>query len=76
MTDETTNLVLEHRRAIRTDIAGVTDEIRGVRAEQTATRRDLRAQSTRIEQLMEDAATIKVRLDRIEARLGLTEMAK
>lgn len=76
MTDETTNLVLEHLRAIRSDIAGLKDEIRGVKTEQTAIRLELRAQSTRIEQLMEDVAGIKVRLDRIETRLGLSEMAK
>jgi septal ring factor EnvC (AmiA/AmiB activator) len=76
MTDETTNLVLEHLRAIRTDVAGLKDEIRGVRAEQTAIRLELRAQSTRIEQLIEDVAGIKVRLDRSEARLGLVETVK
>jgi septal ring factor EnvC (AmiA/AmiB activator) len=76
MTDETTNLVLEHLRAIRSDIAGLKDEIRGVKTEQTAIRLELRAQSTRIEQLMEDVAGIKVRLDRIETRPGLSEMAK
>jgi septal ring factor EnvC (AmiA/AmiB activator) len=76
MTDEMTNLVLEHLRAIRADIAGLKDEIRGVKTEQTAIRLELRAQSTRIEQLMEDVAGIKVHLDRIETRLGLSEMVK
>lgn len=73
MTDEVGNLVLEHLRSIRADIAGLKDDMRGVRSEQTAARLELRAQSTRIEQVLEDIAGLRVRLDRIERRLDLAD---
>ncbi|HTJ58463.1 MAG TPA: hypothetical protein VL418_12955 [Devosiaceae bacterium] len=73
MTEEVENLVLEHLRAIRSDIAGLKDDMRGVRSEQTAVRLELRAQSTRIEQMIEDIAGLKVRLDRIDRRLDLAD---
>lgn len=76
MTDETTNLVLEHLRAIRADLTGLKAEIRGVQSEQTAMRHEMRASSVRQDHLIEDTADIKVRLDRIERRLDLTEPAR
>ena len=76
MTDEVENLVLEHLRAIRSDLAGLKDELRGVKSEQTATRLELRAQGTRIEQLQDDMAGVKIRLDRIERRLDLVDVGK
>lgn len=76
MTDEVESLVLEHLRAIRSDVAALRDEVRGLRAEQTASRLEARAMNTRIEQILEDDASFKTRLDRIEARLGLVDAAK
>ncbi len=76
MTDEVESLVLEHLRNIRTDIAGLKDDIRGLKAEQTAARLEARATSTRVEQVLEDVAGVKVRPDRIERRLDLVEPAK
>jgi regulator of replication initiation timing len=75
MTDDVTNLVLEHLRAMRADIAWLKDEVRGIRTEQTATRFELRAISTRVDQLLEDNAGIKVRLDKVERRLDLVDEA-
>ena len=72
MTDEVESLVLEHLRAIRADIAALKDEVRGIRVEQTASRHEARAMNTRIEQILEDDAS----LDRIESRLGLVDAAK
>jgi hypothetical protein len=73
MSDDTSNLVLEHLRAIR--------------ASQDATREDIREIKTRLVVLEEGFGTlsraygsvssrldrIEVRLDRIELRLGLVE---
>lgn len=73
---EAENLVLEHLRALRADIAGLKDDIRGLRAEQTASRLEMRAMNTRVEQLLEESAAFKVRLDRIENRLGLVDTVK
>ncbi len=76
MNDEVGNLVLEHLRAIRADIAGLKAEIRGVQAEQTAMRHEMRAFSVRLDHLIEEVADSKVRLERIERRLELTEPAE
>jgi archaellum component FlaC len=76
MTDDVENLVLEHLRAIRADTSGLKDEIRGARSEITALRHQMHGMNTLVEQCLEDIGTIKVRLDRIERRLDLTEPAK
>ncbi len=76
MTDEVGNLVLEHLRALRAELSTLKDEVRGMRSEETATRFEVRAVNTRVEQLLEDSASVKVRLDRIETRLGLLDSVK
>ena len=73
MTEETENLVLEHLRAIRSDIALLKSDLRALQAEQAAMRLELRAHTLRLDHIVEDTAEIKVRLDRIERRLDLTE---
>ena len=76
MTDEVGSLVLEHLRPIRVDLGGMKDEGRTMRAELTALRHEVRAVSTLAEQCLEDIATIRVRLDRIERRLDLVDAPK
>ncbi|SEQ39172.1 hypothetical protein SAMN05428969_2888 [Devosia sp. YR412] len=76
MTDETASLVLEHLRAIRADIAIIKSDVRGVQTEQAAMRLELRALTLRVDHVVEEIADTKVRLDRIERRLELTEPAE
>ena len=76
MADETDNLVLEHLRAIRGEMSNLKEEVRGLRSETTALRHEIRATTVLVEQCVEEIATVRVRLDRIERRLELTEAAK
>ncbi len=76
MTAETESLVIEHLRAIRADIALIKSDMRALQSEQAAMRLELRANTLRIDHLVEEMAEIKVRLDRIERRLELTEPAE
>jgi archaellum component FlaC len=76
MTDETTNLVLEHLRAIRGEISSVKDEMRTMKTEISALRLQVGAVSKLVEQCVEDIATVRVRLDRIDRRLDLVDAAK
>tara|TARA_R110002020_G_scaffold1418_6_gene6406 strand:- start:686 stop:916 length:231 start_codon:yes stop_codon:yes gene_type:complete len=76
MTDETANLVPEHLRAIRADIAIMKSDIRGVQTELAAMRLEQRAMTLRLDHAVEEIADIKVRLDRIERRLELTQPAE
>ena len=73
MTNETASLVLEHLRVIRADISALKDDMRGVLSEQSAFRHDMHAQSIHIQQVQEDVASVKLRLDRIERRFDLVD---
>lgn len=73
MTDETGSLVLEHLWAIRADISALKDDMCGVLSAQSAFRHDMHAQSIHIQQVKEDVALVKVRLDRIERRFDLVD---
>ena len=70
---ETGNIVLEHLRAIRGDIATIKDDMRGLKAEMTSIRQHMAAAMTLQEHDHTDIAVIKTRLDRIERRLELVE---
>ena len=67
------SLVLEHLRAIRSDMARIGDDVRTIRSEVTALRHQVAAVVTLQEHDHTDIATIKARLDRIEKRLDLVE---
>jgi hypothetical protein len=73
VTDDTTNLVLEHLRAIRTDIARLGNRLDTMSAELTAIRQHLGGVVTIQDHDHGDIAEIKSRLDRIERRLELTD---
>jgi hypothetical protein len=69
----TDNLVLEHLRAIRSDIARLANRMETMSVELTAIRQHLGGVVTIQDHDHGDIAEIKSRLDRIERRLELTE---
>ena len=73
MTAETENLVLEHLRAMRSDIARIKDDIQTMRVEMVALRQQVSSLLTIQEHDHVEIASIKVRLDRIEKRLELVD---
>ena len=73
MNEKVENLVLEHLRVIRGDVTVIKDDIRGLKAEMTSMRQHMAAVMTLQEHDHTDIASIKVRLDRIERRLELTD---
>lgn len=70
---EPENLVLEHLRGIRTEMAKMADWMPTLSVEMTAIRQHLAGVVTIQEHDHTDLAAIKLRLDRIEWRLELTE---
>jgi hypothetical protein len=70
---DTDNLMLEHLRAIRGDMAKMADSMRTMSAEMTAIRQHLAGVVTIQEHDHADIAGIKARLGRIERRLELTD---
>ena len=70
---EPENLVLEHLRAIRTEMARMADDIRGLRTEMTSMRQHMAGMVTLQELDHTDIAALKARVDRIEKRLELVD---
>ena len=70
---EPDNLMLEHLRAIRGDMPRMADRMETMSAEMTAIRQHLAGVVTIQEHDHTDIAALKVRLDRIEKRLELTD---
>jgi hypothetical protein len=70
---EPENLILEHLRAIRGDMARMADRMETVSVEMTAMRQHLAGVVTIQEHDHTDIAALKVRLDRIEKRLELAD---
>jgi hypothetical protein len=73
MNEKVENLILEHLRSLRADMARMSDDIRVLRVETTAIRQHMAAFGTLQEQDHTDIGAIKSRLDRIEKRLDLVE---
>ena len=73
MTDETTNIVLEHLRHIRARVDGLTDDVRQVILRLGAIERHVAG--LHISDVSQNAEIdlIKTRLERVERRLELTE---
>ena len=70
---EPDNLMLEHLRAIRAEMAKMGDWMHTMSVEMTAIRQHLAGVVTIQEHDHSDIASIKHRLDRIEKRLELVE---
>jgi hypothetical protein len=70
---EPENLVLEHLRAIRGEMAKLADWMQTMSTEMTAMRHHLFGAITTQNHHHIDIAEIKVRLDRIEKRLELVD---
>ncbi len=75
MNDKIESLVLEQLRPMRTQNDRILDEIRGLKVEIMAIRHHQRGVELIQDAHHEDIASVKVRLDRIEHRLELTEPA-
>ena len=73
MMAEPENLVLEHLRAIRGEMAKMADFMHTLRVEMTAIRQPLAGVVTIQEHDHGDIGSIKLRLDRIEKRLDLVD---
>jgi hypothetical protein len=71
--DNVENILLEHLRAIRGDISRMADDMRTMRTEMTAFRQHVSGVVTIQDHDHVDLAALKIRLDRIEKRLGLTD---
>ena len=73
MNEKVENLLLEHMRAIRSDISRLADDMRVTRSEMTSLRQHMAGISTLQDQGHVDIASIKSRLERIEPRLDLVD---
>jgi tetrahydromethanopterin S-methyltransferase subunit G len=73
MTEETTNIVLEHLRHIRARVDGLTDDMRQVILRLGAVERHVAG--LHISDVSQNAEIdmLKTRLDRVERRLELTD---
>jgi len=73
MNEKIENLLLEHMRAIRADMSSMKEEMSGMRTEMIVIRQHLAGVMSA--QLLHDTelAGLKVRVDRIEKRLELSE---
>jgi len=76
VTEDTTNLVLEHLRAMRASLARIEGRLDTLAAETLALRRHQVSTDTLVNFDDDDIASIKVRLDRIERRLELAGPAE
>jgi len=70
---EPDNLMLEHSRAIRTDMGKMADWMQTMSVEMTVIRQHLAGVVTIQEHDHSDIAAIKARLERIEKRLELAD---
>lgn len=73
MNEKVENLILEHLRVMRTDISSLKDEMVGVRAEMRAMKQYMAGFLTDGTRQDGEIAELKLRLERIEKRLELSE---
>jgi uncharacterized sporulation protein YeaH/YhbH (DUF444 family) len=73
MNEKVENLMLEHLRAIRADMARLADTMRTMQSEMSAMRQHLAGVVTLQEHDHGDIAALKARVDRIEQRLHLVD---
>ncbi len=70
---EPESIMIEHLKAIRTDMAKMADKMETMSAEMTAIRQHLSGVVTIQEHDHTDIASMKARLERIEKRLELVD---
>ena len=73
MNENVENLVLEHLRSIRGDMAKMADYMHTMQAEMTAMRQSLASLRTLQDHDHGDIAALKIRVERIEKRLDLVD---
>ncbi|MBO3760590.1 hypothetical protein J5J10_06625 [Ciceribacter sp. L1K23] len=73
MNEKVENLILEHLRVMRTDIASLKEEMVGMRSEMRAMKQHMAGFMTDETRQDGEIAELKLRLDRIEKRLELSE---
>ncbi|MBC2773875.1 hypothetical protein H6M51_13500 [Rhizobium sp. AQ_MP] len=73
MNEKVENLILEHLRIMRTDISSLKEEMVGMRSEMPAMKQYMAGFMTDEARQDGEIAELKLRLDRIEKRLELTE---
>ena len=73
MTDEVESLLLGHLKRMQSELARMREEQRTAYSGQMAIQQTLNAHSTLLQQLLEDMASVRARLDRIERRLDLAD---
>ena len=73
MTEETTNLVLEHLRAIRADLGEMKQSIANVEVQLSSMGQQLGALATAVYSGKSEVDDLRRRVERIEQRLSLNE---
>jgi hypothetical protein len=73
MNEKVENLILEHLRLMRADIAAVKDEVTGIRAEMRSMKQHMAAFMSHEAAQDGDIAMVKLQLDRIGRRLDIVE---
>jgi len=73
MTENIENLVLEHLRVIRTDIADLKREVAGNSVEIAAMGQQFAGLTAAVYNSKSDLETVKQRVDRLERRLDLSD---
>ncbi len=73
MTDTPDNIILEHLRAIRADVAFIKADLADVKAMQLRMREDFNRFEGDLLRFERIEAGTQLRLDRIETRLSLTD---
>jgi predicted nucleic acid-binding Zn-ribbon protein len=67
MADEPSNLVLEHLRAIRGDVADIKESVRNLQVRVTSIEENMAAMNRRFDRMERDVEHIKRRLDLVDA---------
>jgi hypothetical protein len=73
MNEEVENLILEHLRAMRTDISSMMEEMTGIRSEMRAMKQHMAAFMSHEATQDGDIAAVKLQLERIGKRLDIVE---
>jgi hypothetical protein len=73
MNEKVENLILEHLRAMRSDLSSVKEDVNGIRAEMRAMKQQMAAFMAHEATQDGDIASVKLQLERIGKRLDIVE---